>query len=171
MGTTDYSGCLDAMENVNPIEFAMNFHSNFVESVVTLCDCDCDCFFLGKMNRPRSSLTLTMIQYYYIYIYTWCLVIASVRQLEVDHISYSLLIISILIYSGWCAFFFPSLFSSCFHRTTWSRTAKASQTFHKINPICNLICDISEPKKDSSGNGKLLCNCHHYYIHVCDARV
>lgn len=69
MGTTDYSGCLDAMENVNPIEFAMNFHSNFVESVVTLCDCDCDCFFLGKMNRPRSSLTLTMIQYYYIYIY------------------------------------------------------------------------------------------------------
>lgn len=111
MGTTDYSGCLDAMENVNPIEFAMNFHSNFVESVVTLCDCDCDCFFLGKMNRPRSSLTLTMIQYYYIYIYLVLGDSISATARGRPYLIFSSHHINFDIFGLVCVFF-PSLFSS-----------------------------------------------------------
>lgn len=112
-----------------------------------------------EMNRPRLSLTLSqwyiVARLYYIVYKAHDdlvrLVIASKRHLEVDHISYSLLVISFLIYFGFgeCGFFFHS----CFHRNDMvdnGRTKLAAKTFHKINPICNLICDISVPKKAES---------------------
>lgn len=109
-----------AMENVNPIEFAMNFHSEFVNR---LFRCD---FFAGPASIQYDSHNA----------------IARGRPYRLFYIfsSYQFWYILALV---WCG-----VQCSCGDGRAMAKVSQPTHTFHKINPICNLICDISEPKKE-----------------------